>query len=375
MKIIYITNARIPTEKAHGYQICKMCEEFSNIGADVELVIPTRKNYIRKDVFDYYSLKHNFKVRYVKSPDFLFFDKFFKKAIYLNNLFFLIKSLFLKFQKNDLIYTRSPEIAWLFSLRKHNVFFEAHNWPCSKSWIYKKMLKNVKLLVCNSNGTADHHIKNGLNNVMVCHNGVDLEKFSINFDKSYCKKKIGFSDDDTLVMYVGHLYDWKGADILAKSADFIEEKIKIVFVGGSDVDIYEYKKKYNKKNIIFVGKKKHEEIPCYLRAADILVLPNIPISEESVKFTSPIKMFEYMSSGTPIIASNLPSIKEILNKDNSILFNPGNERELSEKIIFCLKNKDIVNKISQKALSDVQNYSWLDRAKKIIEKYESIRKI
>ncbi|HNV97636.1 MAG TPA: glycosyltransferase family 4 protein, partial [bacterium] len=308
--------------------------------------------------------------------DFLPFDKFlFGKAIYLNNLFFLIKSLFLKFQKNDLIYTRSPEIAWLFSLRKHNVFFEAHNWPCSKSWIYKKMLKNVKLLVCNSNGTADHHIKNGLNNVMVCHNGVDLEKFSINFDKSYCKKKIGFSDDDTLVMYVGHLYDWKGADILAKSADFIEEKIKIVFVGGSDVDIYEYKKKYNKKNIIFVGKKKHEEIPCYLRAADILVLPNIPISEESVKFTSPIKMFEYMSSGTPIIASNLPSIKEILNKDNSILFNPGNERELSEKIIFCLKNKDIVNKISQKALSDVQNYSWLDRAKKIIEKYESIRKI
>lgn len=375
MKIIYITNARIPTEKAHGYQICKMCEEFSNIGMDVELVVPTRKNNIKKDVFDYYNLKHNFKIKYIQSIDFLFLDKFFKKIIYLNNLFFLIKSLFLNFQKNDLIYTRSPEIAWLFSLRGYNVFFEAHNWPCSKSWVYKKMLKNVVLLICNSNGTANYHIENGINNVMVCHNGVDLEKFSLNFNKDYCKKKIGFSSNDVLVMYVGHLYDWKGADILAKSANFIDEKIKIVFVGGNDGDVFEYKKKYYKKNIIFVGKKKHEEIPFYLKAADVLVLPNIPISEESVKFTSPIKMFEYMSSETPIIASNLPSIREILNENNSILFKPGDEKELSEKIIFCLNNKDIANKISQKALSDVQSYSWMDRAKKIIKKYESIKKV
>jgi len=352
-----------------------MCEEFSNIGIDVELVVPTRKNDIKKDIFDYYDLKRNFKIRYVQSPDFLFLDKFFKKIIYLNNLFFLIKSLFLKFQKNDLIYTRSPEIAWLFSLRRYNVFFEAHNWPGSKTWIYKQMLKKVDLLICNSNGTANYHIKNGLGKAEVCHNGVDLEKFSLNFDRNYCKKKIGFSNNDVLVMYVGHLYDWKGADILAKSANFIDEKIKIVFVGGNDSDIFEYKNKYDKKNIIFVGKRKHEEIPFYLKAADILVLPNVPISKESVKFTSPIKMFEYMSSGTPIIASNLPSIKEILNKDNSILFKPGDEKELSEKIVFCLNNKDVMDEISRKALSDVQYYSWFNRAKKIIKKYESIKKI
>ena len=38
MKIKYITNARIPTEKAHGYQICKMCEEFGRVGVEVELI-------------------------------------------------------------------------------------------------------------------------------------------------------------------------------------------------------------------------------------------------------------------------------------------------------------------------------------------------
>lgn len=370
MKIVYITNARIPTEKAHGYQICKMCEEFASAGVDVELIVPARKNKIKESVFDYYGLKNNFKIRYVRSVNFLPFDKFlFGKAVYLNHLFFLIKSLFLKFDKNSLIYTRSPDIAWRFSLMKYRVFFEAHNWPSSKTWIYKQMLKRVNLLICNSSGTANYHIKNGLNKVEVCPNGVDLEKFSIDFDKNYCKEQIGFSSNDFLLIYVGHLYDWKGADVLAKSADFVDEKIKIIFVGGNDVDVLKYKKRYDKKNIFFIGKKKHAEIPIYLKAADVLVLPNIPISEESIMFTSPIKMFEYMSSGTPIVASDLPSIREILNENNSILFKAGDEKELAKKIIFCFNNKDFINNISQKALSDVQVFSWSNRARKIINSY------
>ena len=56
MKILYMANARIPTEKAHGYQICKMCEEFSSAGVEVELWAPTRENSIKKNAFDFYNL-------------------------------------------------------------------------------------------------------------------------------------------------------------------------------------------------------------------------------------------------------------------------------------------------------------------------------
>ncbi len=49
MKLVYIANVRIPTEKAHGYQICKMCEEFSSQGIKVELWVPTRENNIKED--------------------------------------------------------------------------------------------------------------------------------------------------------------------------------------------------------------------------------------------------------------------------------------------------------------------------------------
>ena len=57
MKLIYITNARITTEKAHGIQIMKTCEVFSNAGMKVLLIIPRRFNWIKKDPFDYYGIK------------------------------------------------------------------------------------------------------------------------------------------------------------------------------------------------------------------------------------------------------------------------------------------------------------------------------
>ena len=59
-KIIYLANVRLPTEKAHGIQIVKMCEAFAGLGLEVELVVPNRLNSIQDDIFDYYGVKKNF---------------------------------------------------------------------------------------------------------------------------------------------------------------------------------------------------------------------------------------------------------------------------------------------------------------------------
>jgi len=63
MKIYYLANARIPTEKAHGFQIMKMCEGFANQGVNVELIIPQRYNYIKDDPFKFYGIRNNFKIK------------------------------------------------------------------------------------------------------------------------------------------------------------------------------------------------------------------------------------------------------------------------------------------------------------------------
>jgi len=59
-KFFYITNVRLPTEKAHGYQIMKMCEAFSQQGQEVVLIVPKRKNFIDEGPFDFYSVERSF---------------------------------------------------------------------------------------------------------------------------------------------------------------------------------------------------------------------------------------------------------------------------------------------------------------------------
>src|SRR3989344_3447312 len=71
MKLLYIANARIPTEKAHGLQIMKMCEAFASQSVEVELVVPRRVNSIKKDPFLFYAVRNNFFVRKVWCIDFL----------------------------------------------------------------------------------------------------------------------------------------------------------------------------------------------------------------------------------------------------------------------------------------------------------------
>ena len=102
-------------------------------------------------------------------------------------------------------------------------------------------------------------------------------------------------------MYVGHLYKWKGVDTMIEAAKRLKgsNDLLFMFVGGTDQDISQYENIVKEKgitNIVFTGHKSHQAIPQYLKAADFLPLPNAPVSEESEKYTSPIKMFEYMAS-------------------------------------------------------------------------------
>lgn len=173
-------------------------------------------------------------------------------------------------------------------------------------------------------------------------------------------------------MYIGHLYKWKGIDIIVRAAEILSAKKDIIFilVGGVDEDIKEYKKIIeNKKliNILLLGHKHKGEIPKFLKSADVLLLPNIPISQEAIKYTSPIKMFEYMASKKPIITSDLPSIREVLNKSNCVFFRPGDSKDMVKKIERLLKDSTLVEKISNQAYNDVKKYTWHNRMKRVVK--------
>lgn len=379
MKIYYIANVRIPTEKAHGYQIGKMCEEFSQSGAAVELWLPTRKNKITDDLFDFYGLKKIFSVRYVKIPDFIRFSPYLKYfSFYMQGVAFLFKlnNLINKIDRGAIVYTRSPEIAWLCSLKGKKTFFEAHSWPNSKKRLLNFFLKKTAGIICNSNGTADKYKEADFSKILISPNGFDSDKFTAYEDAGQWRKELNLPQDKKIVMYLGHLYPWKGVDTIINAAESLLSfsGIAFVIIGGREKELEKYKKIIQEKklnNIYFAGQKNHSIIPQYLSCANVLLLPNLPSSPESIKYTSPIKLFEYMASKRPIIASDLPSVREILNENSCVFFEPANANNLAEKITLVLNNNVLAKTLSDNAFRESVKYSWDKRAKNILIFFKS----
>ena len=203
----------------------------------------------------------------------------------------------------------------------------------------------------------------------------DLSKFTIKKLENFLLTDSGQNSNDyfnkKIILYIGHLYEWKGAQDLVEAAALLDGNYLTVFVGGVDSDVTIFKEK--NKALIENGKivvyrhQPREAMPRWLKAADILVLPNKSREKISSHFTSPLKLFEYMASQRPIVASDLPSIREILNEKNCLFFKSDNAKDLVAKIIFLSEHQEIMDQIAKQAYLDVQNYDWGKRAKNIIK--------
>lgn len=364
MKIAFIVNVRMPTEKAHGYQIAKMCEAVATDVIDVLLVVPMRKNNIGEDTFSYYDVRNNFSLKHIPVFDAVSFFCGLRLGFYIQAISFLWALRQERISSDTVIITRNPEIAWRYGRQGCRVFYDAHNFPLRVGWLFKKLLKNISGVVANSHGTAAAFYNAGFKNIFVAPNAVDLAQFDS--VKSKTKEELGLPAR-YIAMYVGHLYKWKGVDVVIEAARNSKRKdIAFVFIGGIDSDLAYYRAETKElANVVFLGRRPHEEIPEFIKSANALLLPNIPITKESRLYTSPIKMFEYMASGVPIVASNLPSICEVLNDGNAIMVKNGDPNELLRGVEVALSDEGIAR--ATRAKEDVKEYTWEKRANKIIE--------
>lgn len=367
MKLVYIANIRLPTEKAHGIQIMKMCEAFAGRGIEVELLVPKRWNDLQGDPFEFYKIRKVFRLTRVPCLDFVNFDVA-GIGFAVSTLTFLIAAKFyLFFRPYDILYTREK----LSGLFFRNTVLELHSLPERMSGIYKFLLHRISRVIVLTSFTKAHLAEAGFiqERISVMPDAVDIDEFNPDISKEAARMKLGLPAGKKIILYTGSflLYKWKGGDLLPAAAEFLSDDYLFLLVGGHPWEIEKFNKSLKLKNTLLIPYVRHETIPYYLKAADILVLPNRSGNKASEMYTSPLKLFEYMASGRPIIASNIASLREILTGDDAVFFNSDDARDLARAISSLAGDKKMQEQLSRHAYSKVSQYTWDKRADKIIK--------
>ena len=337
-RIVYLANARLPTEKAHGYQICKMCEAFVQNGVEVVLMHPERHQsdprLREQSVFDYYGIQRRFEVRALRNwdvvrlnvviPNRLFTPIFFAHAL----IWGLYAVLVARKERADCYYTRDSAIAyWLVRLGLPTVY-EAHVVPRWGQYLLLKSIARspaIRLVIVITSFIRERLLGMGFppEKVMVLPDGVDLSLFENLPFKEECRQHLGLPKDRPIIGYIGRfrtLEMEKGIPQLIGAMALLPriqgEEPLLLCVGGPMDAVPGYLELARQlgvpqERLRFVDRVPNTEVPYWIRACDVVTIP-WPWTEFSAYFTSPLKLFEYMAAGVPIVASDLPSIREVL---------------------------------------------------------------
>ncbi|MDY6805508.1 MAG: glycosyltransferase family 4 protein [Cyanobacteriota bacterium] len=198
-----------------------------------------------------------------------------------------------------------------------------------------------KIAVTVADTVRESTIENGMppEKVIKLHNGFN-QLFLIRHEVAAAewRQKLLKEEGQHLVVYSGGLYPFKGVDMLIDVAKELPQ-IQFVFAGGSESQVKEYQlqaREKQVKNVNFIGYQPQNQLASLLQAADVLAHPHC--LTQAATFTSPLKFFDYMASGTPIAATEIPPLMEFKQSniavgwcepDNPILFASCIERVLS----------------------------------------------
>ncbi len=373
MKITYVAYARMPTEKAHGVQIASMCSALAKAGNEVTLLVPKWSNHLKESVFEYYGIPKNFTIQYVDAPQIAG-----AAGYVLREIFFAwnVRGHVTK-ENSDVVLTRSPWSTWTLG-KKHKVVYEVHDIPERVRFLWEFLIRSARGYISTNRFKADElqkALKITQEKILVAPNGYDAELFAGTADKEQLRRELNLPIGKLIALYTGNVYGWKGVEILAGAAKSLPE-ITFVFVGGTDLDVVRFREAHqDTENITLVPHQHHNTIPRYLKAADVLVLPNSASSMESRFYTSPIKLFEYLASGTPVVASDLPSIREIVSEKEVQFVSPDDIAALAAAINNVCSNRDAAKARAEVARELSLRYSWETRARTIVEFVDRVVKL
>ena len=365
MRIFYLSDSVVPSTSANSIQVMKMCHAFAKNGASVRLYA-RHSSLDHEDDYAYYGIEPNFEI-----------DKSTWYTIpTLGGIWYGIqlRRKVLAHARPDVLYGRDLySLSWLVSAQ-YPFYYESHVPPPNRlrKYLEQRILQSPYLqkLIVITDALKQEYLRIfpqlSPDRIQVAHDGADLP--------AAIQKVQQLPGRDRVIKigYVGQLFAGKGIDIIVKVAAKLPE-LDFHIIGGKPEDIANWKSEANLSNLYFHGHIPHGNLQGYFEAFDIMLLPN----QEKVKiggyrdigpWTSPLKLFEYMSYKKAIVASDLPVLREVLQHEvNSLLCTPAVVDEWKQAVLRLADDAALRERLGSTAYQQfVARYTWQQRAEVVL---------
>ncbi|MGQ9907799.1 MAG: glycosyltransferase [Candidatus Flexifilum sp.] len=394
-RLIYLANIRLPTEKAHGLQIMENCAAFAGAGLDVSLWIARRRDrgpLAGRDPFAHYGLPPRFRIRRLPTLDLLWLvperDDGLARLIFgLQLVTYLIAALIgALVTRADLYYSRDERAIALLGLFKpaQSLVYEAHTLAQGRigRWLQARACRSAGLIVPVTGLLRDDLVARGAPaaRMLVAPDGIRADRFAMLPDQRSARSAVGWPENVFIVGYVGRLHTMKmgkGVDVLVQALAGLETMpAALALVGGPDEAAQALRADWiaaggEADRFLYAGQVAPDRVPVYLAAFDVCVMP-LPATAHFARHASPLKLFEYMAAGRPIIATALPSFGEILtDSETALLIPPDDPEALRDAVRLLYADPTLRHRLGQRAREIVLfRYTWDARAHTILKRVD-----
>jgi glycosyltransferase involved in cell wall biosynthesis len=286
------------------------------------------------------------------------------------------------------VYSREALPLWVLTrlrrLEASRMFFEAHSVPTSRPgrWLRRQLAVAGVGFVMVTDHLRQRYDALGIRprRYLVAHDGVRVERFGLVEDRAAARSRLGWPQADFMVGYLGRTRTLgmdKGVAAMLEAVDALRTEdrrraVRAVLLGPSPAEVRQLGYGVGRPDsaadlVLAPGWVNPADVPLYLRGLNVCVLP-LPWTDHFAYAASPLKLFEYMASGTPIVASNLPAVAEILRDgENALLVPPGDVAALTDAIRRLRDDPILGAELARQAKQDVREFTWDKRAMRIVE--------